>query len=867
MDELAAFHPIACLYYPHNCENIFRESCSAYDLAVIPGHYWPLRCYSYTGSVQSLIYFPLFLLFRHPWSARLLGLILMVAQAAVLSKITKVPSSGLFILLLSFFPYSFCQIVDDSPVSLHCLLIYLIIYIIEILYEERPVASAAWVGFLTFLGIWAKLTFIWLIPAFSLYVLRRILIIHKKHRLLLPEFILSTAAAASTGILPSFLLLFAKDRSGNFYAGILPQYAQWPGFESILSKMGHLSGCIMNAFQSAERVFPVRNYDQRLWYFLGATSMMFLLVFLCLGQWSHRENSNRREKLSWWVDPIPFGLGMFILTYALISHQGLVMHHIVLSFPFLILSITKALADTLHTKRKFFTTTGLTLLILALGLYAPCWAKLSMVIPVQETDSSRLQINNTLYDKNLSARYAYIAIDWGVYYLQSLYGNRNQMVLYIEPFNDLQQVKNVKNILIKTRRRALFIFRSPSSESDLDLIRKQFTLVHVPHTPILEPWQALMEPDPTIYSEGRTTINKIGLDPQWNTWAFFQDRDSVAFQPDQSRFPTGACLKIVNRRNNDSFYFQKVKIIGGHLYKISSWVRTENVHGKGGIGAYLCVKDTQIRSPDVKGTKQWKKIQLYVKSKKYQDDLSLACRLGGEGHKILGAAWFDDIQIEEVSDVSNTQHVDDMNNLVTNPGFEYRDFGTWRPIVFYNDPRVTRFGFDENEAHRGYRSAFIINQQGNDSRWVQEIHVTPNQTYRISGWIRTQDIYPVDTRNSRTVGANLCVNDTEIRSVDFTGTHPWSYVEFFVRTGSHQRVLPLVCRVGYWGSLMRGKAWFDDVSVVPATANGDQKVEVYGSEEPMMTTGVVLSIALAIVAFLWMIGLYLQKYGGSFGYH
>jgi len=861
MDELAAYHPIACLFYPNNCENNFRESCSEYNLAVFPGHYWPLRSYTYTGSVQALIYFPLFRLFQNPWSARFLGLLLLAAQSLVLSKIAKVPSSVLFLILLLFFPYSFCHIVDDSPISLHCFLVFAIVMMIEVYYESKPLRSAILIGFLVFVGIASKLTFFWLIPALTLYALRRLFVMHLSQKISRPRLILSLAAVLSSGLIPSLLLLFAKDRAGNPYRSVLNLYVQ--DTVSVWTKMNSLSGSIFNAFQSAERIFPAYNYDTRPWCLLGSVIITLLLIFLCLSQIYRKKHGKYPLTVNLLANPVVFALMAFLLTYMFIADRGLVAHHIILAFPFLLIAIASALSDIVHSSKKRFVFGSATLLIFALSLYIPCWARLFSLIPMWENDKSRFEIQKVLSNEYLSSQYAYIIVDWGMYYLQSLYGNRNQMVLYIEPFDSQQHIEQIRNVLRKTHRKALFVFASPGSASDLDLIRKNFKLVPVPGAPILERWQALMEP-PAPNFHYHEPIHIIRLNSHWKVWTHTEINNRIEFRTDRGIIRNKPSLKLVNHENNHSMFYQDVSIKGGRVYKISGWIRTKEVGDKNQSmrdpGASLGIKDTKIRSIGITGTKPPEKVAFYVKTLADQIFLTVACQLGSLHFPSVGTAWFDDVQVEEIHDGVDNQNVYEMGNLVQNPGFEIPLTldDSWQTNACVMDPGFTEFRFDISKSHRGNGSALIDNRLDNDSRLVQEVNVLPNQVYRVSGWISTSNIHPTDPRNKREIGACLCIEDTEIHSRDFTGTHPWQYVEFLVRTTSEQTTLPIACRLGYWSSVMRGKAWFDDISVVPATGNNYQEIQIYGQEAPVFSHRSVMAVILGITVSLWIGGAYLH---------
>ena len=55
-------------------------------------------------------------------------------------------------------------------------------------------------------------------------------------------------------------------------------------------------------------------------------------------------------------------------------------------------------------------------------------------------------------------------------------------------------------------------------------------------------------------------------------------------------------------------------------------------------------------SQDIKGSeKEWQPVELWVKTEKWQDRLTLALRVGGYSSLNTGEAWFSDITVEPVS--------------------------------------------------------------------------------------------------------------------------------------------------------------------------------------------------------------------------
>jgi hypothetical protein len=108
------------------------------------------------------------------------------------------------------------------------------------------------------------------------------------------------------------------------------------------------------------------------------------------------------------------------------------------------------------------------------------------------------------------------------------------------------------------------------------------------------------------------------------------------------------------------------------------------------------------------------------------------------------------------------------------------------------------------------RSLHIHNTKTNDSRWSQEITgLTPGTTYILQGYIKGKDIDPAFA-----IGANLCISGTWNHTPGLTGTFDWTLVELSFVAPSSGRVT-ISCRLGYWSNVVSGKAWFDNISIIP----------------------------------------------------
>jgi len=158
-------------------------------------------------------------------------------------------------------------------------------------------------------------------------------------------------------------------------------------------------------------------------------------------------------------------------------------------------------------------------------------------------------------------------------------------------------------------------------------------------------------------------------------------------------------------------------------------------------------------------------------------------------------------------------------SLVWDGGFE-TDFAQggfgWRST----DTLGVRVDFDRESRQSGARALRSRFDGGSnvDFRGVmQVVPVEPSTTYRLSGWLRSQDLstdsgvrlFVYDPRNPATTGRP---------TADVIGTEPWRKVELTLTTGPATRVLMIGPRrvpSAKFDNKLRGTVWLDDVALVP----------------------------------------------------
>ncbi|MEW5981484.1 MAG: alpha-L-arabinofuranosidase C-terminal domain-containing protein [Acidobacteriota bacterium] len=132
----------------------------------------------------------------------------------------------------------------------------------------------------------------------------------------------------------------------------------------------------------------------------------------------------------------------------------------------------------------------------------------------------------------------------------------------------------------------------------------------------------------------------------------------------------------------------------------------------------------------------------------------------------------------------------------------------WRTATFQ---RAAEFAVDAI-AHSGTRSVRISSRDGTDAGWTVRVEVRPYARYRLSAWIKTDN---VDAGTG--AGALLNLHGLgRMHTEAVTGTTDWTQVSLEFETEANDG-LQVNCLLGGWGR-SRGTAWYDDVELVMLSA-------------------------------------------------
>jgi hypothetical protein len=105
----------------------------------------------------------------------------------------------------------------------------------------------------------------------------------------------------------------------------------------------------------------------------------------------------------------------------------------------------------------------------------------------------------------------------------------------------------------------------------------------------------------------------------------------------------------------------------------------------------------------------------------------------------------------------------------------------------------------------------VDNLQANDARWMQSLTLSPGW-YQLSVDVRTEDV------GAKESGATISVMEDGIMSADIHGTTDWQRVTLYLKVAGHGADVEVALRVGGFGSLNTGKAFFRNASLVAIDA-------------------------------------------------
>ncbi|MBR5379746.1 MAG: hypothetical protein IK140_04370, partial [Clostridia bacterium] len=165
-------------------------------------------------------------------------------------------------------------------------------------------------------------------------------------------------------------------------------------------------------------------------------------------------------------------------------------------------------------------------------------------------------------------------------------------------------------------------------------------------------------------------------------------------------------------------------------------------------------------------------------------------------------------------------------NLIYNGAFDMEEGGRY-PEGWYTSGWNSANSFYEVTEEDGWRCLYIDSYENNDARWVQDVIVTPGESYRVSCYVKAEDCSD-DGR-----GANISILDTSVYSESVYDTEgEWVLLELYGKAAKKQDVITVALRIGGYSGDCTGKAWFRDVRVEASEIPDGFAAESFATFEP-----------------------------------
>lgn len=133
----------------------------------------------------------------------------------------------------------------------------------------------------------------------------------------------------------------------------------------------------------------------------------------------------------------------------------------------------------------------------------------------------------------------------------------------------------------------------------------------------------------------------------------------------------------------------------------------------------------------------------------------------------------------------------------------------WRTGGWNEAPTVTSYDWLHTA---GNEPELVVNNlQANDARWLQTLTLGPGWYY-VGAEARTEEV------PSNAAGASVSLDEDGINSPDLHGTADWQRLGLYLKVGAHGADIDVALRLGGFGSLNTGRAFFRKARVVKLDA-------------------------------------------------
>jgi hypothetical protein len=176
----------------------------------------------------------------------------------------------------------------------------------------------------------------------------------------------------------------------------------------------------------------------------------------------------------------------------------------------------------------------------------------------------------------------------------------------------------------------------------------------------------------------------------------------------------------------------------------------------------------------------------------------------------------------------------------------------WRSEAWVNSPEAFADGWTRGSEGR-HGEVEVANLKPNDARLIQSLVLNPGW-YHVTADIRTEQV------GTAQIGATISILEDSIMSADVTSNSDWTSVGFYLHVGDSGANVDVALRLGGYGSLNTGRAFFRNPSVarVPTPPAGATPVydlttiRMQHAPKPLGSPwSLVLTFALLAAVAVW----------------
>ena len=225
-----------------------------------------------------------------------------------------------------------------------------------------------------------------------------------------------------------------------------------------------------------------------------------------------------------------------------------------------------------------------------------------------------------------------------------------------------------------------------------------------------------------ISGQSQLAIQNPGFEDSDTAWRI-SGNGKISFDASSVKSGNKSIVIEHERENKTILTSSEVILKVGHIYKLSVWAKTESVFSNNydqyptPVAACATMESFPFtnNSPAIGATTDWKKLEVMFVAIKTKDKVCLNFGYNGNAK---GKVWYDDVQLEEVTDIS--QYIPLETVRWSGPAFRYEDKG-WIFVHIEGKPY-----------QRGYQYGYLVADE--IKTFIEKLAVSSNASDPAAAW-------------------------------------------------------------------------------------------------------------------------------------